>query len=62
MGKGKFYGISVGPGAPELLTLKAKRVVETCSVIATPVTLSGNMLAMDILNRVVDISEKNLYR
>ena len=32
---GIFYGVSVGPGDPELLTLKAVRIIRTCDVIAT---------------------------
>ena len=32
--KGKFYGVGVGPGDPELLTIKAIRVMKECEVIA----------------------------
>ena len=35
--KGKLYGIGVGPGDPELLTLKAKRILEAADVVAVPV-------------------------
>lgn len=38
--KGKLYGIGVGPGDPELLTLKAKRILEEADVIAIPKTAS----------------------
>ena len=37
MSKGKLYGIGVGPGDPELLTLKAKRVIESSPILAKPV-------------------------
>ena len=30
--KGKLYGIGVGPGDPELMTLKAKRLIEECDI------------------------------
>ena len=33
---GTFYGVSVGPGDPELLTLKAVRCIEQCPVLAAP--------------------------
>ena len=32
--KGKFYGVGVGSGDPELLTIKALRVMKECEVIA----------------------------
>lgn len=34
--KGKFYGIGVGPGDPELLTLKAYRILNDVAVICIP--------------------------
>lgn len=34
--RGKLYGIGVGPGDPELVTLKAVRVMGECHVIAIP--------------------------
>lgn len=58
MKNGKLYGVSVGPGDPELLTLKAKRIVESCPVIAAPVTRNGNMFALNIVKGAVDISAK----
>ena len=35
---GIFYGVSVGPGDPELMTLQAVRRLEKCPVIAAPQT------------------------
>lgn len=46
--KGTFYGISVGPGDPELMTLQAVRLLRQCPVLAAPQTASGQMLALDI--------------
>jgi precorrin-2/cobalt-factor-2 C20-methyltransferase len=34
--KGILYGVGTGPGDPELMTLKAVRVIKECSVIAVP--------------------------
>lgn len=56
--KGRFYGVSVGPGDPELLTLKAVRCIEQCPVLAAPQTAAGRMLALDIAKGAVDVSGK----
>ena len=56
--KGRFYGVSVGPGDPELLTLKAVRCLERCPVLAAPQTAAGRMLALDIAKGAVDVSGK----
>ena len=39
--KGKLYGIGVGPGDPELMTLKAKKLIEECDIVAVPVKKEG---------------------
>ena len=33
---GKLYGLGVGPGDPELLTLKALRLIKECDIIMAP--------------------------
>ena len=33
---GKLYGIGVGPGDPELMTIKALKTMKACDVIAIP--------------------------
>jgi len=38
---GTFYGIGVGPGEPELITLKAKNVLQRVSVVFAPVAGEG---------------------
>ena len=60
MKKGVFYGVGVGPGDPELMTLKAVRVLQLCPVIAAPRTKSGEMLALDIASAAVDLGEKTI--
>lgn len=57
---GIFYGVGVGPGDPELLTLKALRVLEQCPVIAAPQTKSGEMLALDIVRGAVPLEGKTI--
>jgi len=58
--KGVFYGVSVGPGDPELLTVKALRVLERCQVIAAPQTKSGEMLALDIVRQAMPLDGKTI--
>ena len=58
--KGVFYGVGVGPGDPELLTLKALRTLERCPVIAAPRTKSGETLALDIVRRAMPLEGKTI--
>ncbi|MGA1598936.1 MAG: precorrin-2 C(20)-methyltransferase [bacterium] len=46
---GTLYGIGVGPGDPELLTLKALRLIHDCQVLAWPAPESGTGLAWEIV-------------
>lgn len=36
--RGKLYGVGVGPGDPELITIKAKNILENVNIIAVPKT------------------------
>jgi precorrin-2/cobalt-factor-2 C20-methyltransferase len=45
---GTLYGIGVGPGDAELLTLKAVRLIQACPVLAWPAPLEGDGLARTI--------------
>lgn len=48
MTAGTLYGIGVGPGDSELVTLKARRVIQASPVIAYPAPLDGPSLARRI--------------
>ncbi|MEM7667816.1 MAG: precorrin-2 C(20)-methyltransferase [Pseudomonadota bacterium] len=45
---GTLYGIGVGPGDPELITLRAARLISTAGVIAYPAPDSGESFARAI--------------
>ncbi len=45
---GKLYGIGLGPGDPELVTLKALRIMREADVIAYPAPAGGESLARRI--------------
>lgn len=51
MKKGKLYGIGVGPGDPELMTLKAVRLIQECAVIAVPKGGAGEQTALNIASQ-----------
>jgi precorrin-2/cobalt-factor-2 C20-methyltransferase len=47
---GKLYGLGVGPGDPELLTLKAHRILTTVPVVAYPtLAATGTSVARQIV-------------
>ncbi len=56
--RGKLYCIGIGPGDPELLTLKAVRLLNECEVVAMPKGDNEKMTAKEIINQVVDIDKK----
>ena len=58
--RGILYGVSVGPGDPELMTLQAVRRLQSCPVIAAPQTKSGQMLALEIAQSAVDLTGKTI--
>lgn len=39
---GILYGVSVGTGDPELITLKGLKILQTCPIIAFPAGIKGN--------------------
>ena len=49
--KGKFYGVGVGSGDPELLTIKALRVMKECEVIA--IALSKEYIEKPIIMKQI---------
>ena len=58
MNRGTFYCVGVGPGDPELITVKAVRTLEKCQVIAVPRTKGSDTLALEIARAAADLSGK----
>jgi precorrin-2/cobalt-factor-2 C20-methyltransferase len=48
---GKLYGLGLGPGDPELITLKAHRILTRCPVIAYPAPDTGPSFAREIASQ-----------
>ncbi|NJS17009.1 MAG: precorrin-2 C(20)-methyltransferase, partial [Nostocaceae cyanobacterium CSU_2_110] len=49
MSLGCLYGVGVGTGNPELITLKSLRILQTVPVVAYPASEDGNSFARSIV-------------
>ncbi|HWQ77468.1 MAG TPA: precorrin-2 C(20)-methyltransferase [Anaerovoracaceae bacterium] len=59
--KGKLYGLGVGPGDPELMTLKAVRLIRESHVVAVPSSGQETNTALEIAGGAVpEIRGKDL--
>ena len=58
MDKGILYGVGVGPGDPELMTMKALKVIKDCDVIALPVAGTADKKQIT----AYQIAEKHIQR
>ena len=50
--RGILYGVGVGPGDPELMTLKAVKIIAECQVIAFPDSGQERSVAYEIAGKV----------
>ena len=46
---GKLYGIGLGPGDPELLTLKAYRILQSVPIVVYPMSPDGRCISRSIV-------------
>lgn len=60
---GRFYGVGVGPGDPELLTLKALKILQEVPLICTPRSVtSAESYAFDIVRGFLDEQKQEIIR
>ena len=57
---GRLFGIGVGPGDPELLTLKALRLLRAARVVAYPAPEQGNSFARSIVAIWLDAGQREI--
>lgn len=55
-----LYGVSVGPGDPELITLKAVKRIEQAEVIAAPRVKGADSRVLEVVKKVCDLSDKSV--
>ena len=57
---GTLYGIGVGPGDPELITLKAARLIAACPIVAYPAPVGGTSFARQIADNHISSSAEEI--
>ena len=57
---GRLYGLGVGPGDPELLTLKALRLLRAVPVVAYPAPERGNSFARSIVAAWIERHQREI--
>jgi precorrin-2/cobalt-factor-2 C20-methyltransferase len=60
VGPGRLYGLGVGPGDPELLTLKALRLLRTAQVVAYPAPEQGDSFARSIVATWLEARQREI--
>jgi len=57
---GTLYGVGLGPGDPELITLKAARLIEAARVVAYPTLAGGESFARSIAECLISENAREI--
>jgi precorrin-2/cobalt-factor-2 C20-methyltransferase len=57
---GQVFGLGLGPGDPELVTLKALRLLRAAAVVAYPAPETGDSFARSIVGEFLDRGQREL--
>lgn len=60
MARGVLYGLGLGPGDPELVTLKALRLLRAAPVIAYPAPETGDSFARSIVTEFLTAAQREV--
>lgn len=58
--KGIFYGVSTGPGDPELMTVKAVRILKKADSIVAARVMGKQETALEIAKQAVGLDDKEI--
>ena len=60
---GRLYGVGVGPGDPELVTLKAKRILQEVPIVCVPQAVtSTESYALSIVQDFLDLDKQEILK
>lgn len=60
MKQGVLYGVGLGPGAPDLITLRAARLIENAAVVAYPTLAGAESFARAIATDLIPADAKHI--